>query len=424
MSLNIGFVSTRFSGTDGVTLEASKWADVLSRHGHRIFWFAGELDRDPDISLSVPEAHFKYHENLAINELIFERKGRDIAVTDKIQQLKSLLKNELRHFIKKFSIDILVAENVLTIPMHVPLGMALTETIAEIQIPTIAHHHDFYWERSRFIVNAVSDYLRMAFPPKLDAIEHVVINSTAQEDLAYRKGISSIIIPNVLDFEKHPTINHERTAKLRQSIGLMPDDVMILQPTRIIRRKGIEHAIEFVKTLNNNRYKLFISHEAGDEGFEYADWIKETAQTQGIDLRFINTRIEDPWQNRERDEGRFSLWDVYPHADFITFPSLYEGFGNAFLEAVYFKKPILINRYTTFIRDIEPLGFDLVVMDQYLTRKTLQQAVEVFEVPVRRECMVNKNYDIAIRHYSYSVLWKNLNYLLVKFFGMDVPYSL
>ena len=48
--------------------------------------------------------------------------------------------------IKNFKIDALIAENALTIPLHVPLGLALTEIIAETQIPTIAHHHDFYWE--------------------------------------------------------------------------------------------------------------------------------------------------------------------------------------------------------------------------------------------------------------------------------------
>ncbi len=420
MGMNIGFVSTRFSGTDGVTLEASKWAEALIRNGHRIFWFAGELDREPENSFLVPEAYFKHDVNMEINDQIFGKKGRDLAITEKIHHLKSFLKNELRKFIAKFSIDLLIVENALTIPLHVPLGMALTETIAEIQIPTIAHHHDFYWERTRFIVNAVSDYIRMAFPPKLDNIEHVVINSTAQEELAHRKGISSVIIPNVLDFENFPVINEKRTARLRESIGLAPDDIIILQPTRVIKRKGIEHAIEFVKKLENTRYKLFISHEAGDEGFEYAEWIKENAQIQGVDLRFINTRIEDPWNNRDREDGRFSLWDVYPHADFITFPSLYEGFGNAFLEAIYFKKPILINRYSTFIRDIEPLGFDLVVMDQYLTQKTCQQAKEVLEIPERRKKMVDNNYDIAIRHYSYAVLWKNLNYILIKFFGMDI----
>ncbi|MBW1899047.1 MAG: glycosyltransferase family 1 protein, partial [Deltaproteobacteria bacterium] len=47
-SKNIGFVSTRFAGVDGVTMEASKWAKVLEDSGHHSFWFAGELDREPE----------------------------------------------------------------------------------------------------------------------------------------------------------------------------------------------------------------------------------------------------------------------------------------------------------------------------------------------------------------------------------------
>ena len=420
MGKHFGFISTRFSGTDGVTLEASKWAETLSRHGHHIYWFAGELDRDAEKSQLVPEAHFKHEENQSLNREIFGKKGRNLAITEKIHAIKSYLKIQLRQFIEQFHIDLIVAENCLTIPMHVPLGIALTETIAETQIPTIAHHHDFFWERARFIVNAVGDYMHMAFPPKLPSIAHVVINSTAQEELALRTGISSIIIPNVLEFETPPEINSERTKRLREAIGLASEDTMILQPTRIIQRKGIEHSIEFVKKLANPRCKLFISHEAGDEGFEYAEWIRENALSHGVDLQLINTRIDDPWNNRHRDGGRYSLWDVYPHADFITFPSLYEGFGNAFLEAVYFKKPLLINRYSTFIRDIEPLGFDLVVMDQYITPKTIQHAQTIIDLPEQREKMVARNYEIARRHYSYTVLWKNLHYIITQFFGMDV----
>lgn len=418
--MNIGFIATRFCGTDGVTLEASKWADALNRNGHQVSWFAGELDRDPKYSFLVPEAFFKHKDNLLINDKIFGIKRRDISTTEKIQELKSFLKIQIRTFIQKFSIDVIVAENALTIPMHLPLGMALTETIAETQIPTIAHHHDFFWERSRFAVNAVGDYLRMAFPPNLPSIEHVVINSAAKEELAHRTGISSVIIPNVLDFENPPSINGNRTAKLRASVGLKPNDNIILQPTRIIQRKGIEHAIEFVKKLNNSHCKLFISHEAGDEGFEYEEWIKENAKNQGVDLRIINTRIQDPWCSRDKGEGRYSLWDVYPHADFITFPSLYEGFGNAFLEAIYFKKPILINRYSTFIRDIEPLGFDLIIMDHYIKKGTIQKAEEVIGVTERRDKMVNNNYEIATQHYSYSVLLKNLNFILTNCCGISV----
>ena len=84
MSKNIGFISTRFSGTDGVTMEASKWAKVLKQNRHSCFWFAGELDRDPKKSFLVPEAHFKYEKNLWINDRIFGHKMRNPTVTDTI----------------------------------------------------------------------------------------------------------------------------------------------------------------------------------------------------------------------------------------------------------------------------------------------------------------------------------------------------
>ena len=420
MPKNIGFVSTRFAGTDGVTLEASKWSSVFNKCGHRHFWFAGLLDRSPERSFLVPEAFFQHEKNRWIDKQIFGKKRRDPAVSAAIFDLKTHLKKQLNEFIRAFDIHLLVAENILTIPMHIPLGIALTEIIAETQIPTIAHHHDFYWERTRFAVNAVSDYLRMAFPPKLPGIEHVVINSAAQEELALRTGISSIIIPNVLDFENPPQINQNQTEAFWQSIGLQKDDVKILQPTRIIQRKGIEHAIQLVEELHNPHYKLIISHEAGDEGLEYAEWLKEDARQRGVDLRLINIHMSDPMNPDVNHGETFSLWDVYPHADFITYPSLYEGFGNAFLEAVYFKKPLLINRYAIFVQDIEPKGFDLIVMDGYLTRKTVSEVKTILNTPERCAEMVNANYKVAAKYYSYAVLRRWLNILLTNFFGTDL----
>jgi len=420
MHKNIGFVSTRFAGTDGVSLESSKWADILQQSGHRCFWFAGTLDRHPDYSFHIPEAHFQNEKNIWINERVFGQKGRKQPVTQTIHDLRSHLKFKLHEFIKQFEIDLLIAENALTIPLHVPLGLALTETIAETQLPTIAHHHDFYWERVRFSVNAVSDYIQMAFPPNLNNIRHVVINSAAQEQLALRTGIASTIIPNVLDFENPPKVSKKRTEVFRQSIGLEPDDRMILQPTRLVQRKGIEFAIELVKELKNNKNKLVVSHEAGDEGLEYAEWLKEYACEHGVDLRLVSIRIADPWSGNGNNGNQYSLWDVYPYADFITYPSLYEGFGNAFLEAIYFKKPILINRYSTFVRDIEPLGFDLAVMDGFLSKKTVQRVVGILESSKRRKKMVGSNYAIAARHYSYSVLRNQLSAIMKSFFGDDV----
>ncbi len=232
-----------------------------------------------------------------------------------------------------------------------------------------------------------------------------------------RTGISSIIIPNVLDFENPPKLSRRRTQIFRESIGLSPGDRMILQPTRIVQHKGIEWAIDLVKGLRDDCNKLVISHEAGDEGLEYAEWLKDYACDFGVDLRLVSIKIADPLSKNGNGKEQYSLWDVYPYADFITFPSIYEGFGNAFLEAVYLKKPLLINRYTTFVRDIEPPGFDLAVMDGFLSKKTVTNVREILESTTRRKAMVANNYRIATRHYSYSALRNQLTAILKTCFG-------
>ncbi len=418
MGKHIGFISTRFAGTDGVTLEASKWAQVFRQMGHECYWFAGQLDKSPERSMLIPEAFFQHEQNRWVNERILGKKARSSSVTDMIQSLKTLLKVRIKEFIETFSIDVIIPQNALTIPMHVPLGLAITEIIAETQIPTIAHHHDFFWERTRFSVNAVGDYIRMAFPPNLPNMEHVVINSAAQEELALRTGVASIIIPNILDFDSPPQADKKRTTALRASIGLSPDDIMVLQPTRIVQRKGIEHAIDLIEDLGDPRCKLVICHEAGDEGYEYAEWLKVEAKNRGVDLRLFGMCMRDPWGEREKTESEYTLFDVYPCADFVTYPSLYEGFGNAFLEAIYFKKPMLINRYAIFVRDIEPKGFDLIVMDGFLTQKTIKQVQDILASPEMKNHMVNHNYQVAARYYSFSVLRRWLHTLMTNFFGL------
>ena len=67
----IGFVSTRLQGTDGVSLEAAKWATTLERAGHRCFYFAGDLDRPADRSWSAPEASLRHPDIVAMNGEVF-----------------------------------------------------------------------------------------------------------------------------------------------------------------------------------------------------------------------------------------------------------------------------------------------------------------------------------------------------------------
>ncbi len=99
MGKNIGFISTRTAGTDGVSMAASKWASVLKQKKHACFWFAGELDRSPQRSLLVPEAHFNHEQNQWLNRQISGHRWRSAEVTGVIHNVKSRFKSELRAFI-------------------------------------------------------------------------------------------------------------------------------------------------------------------------------------------------------------------------------------------------------------------------------------------------------------------------------------
>ncbi|HEX5218853.1 MAG TPA: glycosyltransferase family 4 protein [Verrucomicrobiae bacterium] len=413
----IGFISTRFAGTDGVTLEARKWAFILQSMGHECFWMAGLLDSLPEVSHSVPLAYFNHPRIATLQAKLFGVATRPRAVTDEIHTLKEQLKDEIYRFIDRFRVEVLIPQNILAIPMHIPLGLALTDVMAETGIPTIAHHHDFAWERERFIVSSVNDYLRAAFPGAMPSVEHVVINSMAQKELARRCSLSSSVIPNILDFETPPPAIDDYNADLRAEIGLREDDILILQPTRVVARKGIEHAIELTRRLNDPRAKLVISHPAGDEGSAYLQMLRDRIEDAKIDVRFISDRVGETRGVLPDGRKIYTLFDIYPHADLVTYPSYYEGFGNAFLEAIYFGKPVVVNTYAVYARDIDPLGFKCIEMSQVVTRELVAQTREILSNRALREDWAKTNFNLGLKYFSYSVARRKLAARLANLFG-------
>ena len=413
MKLNIGMVSTRFAGLDGVSLEAAKWAEVLEEMGHRCYWLAGELDRPASRSMLVPEAHFQSDTNRWISKKVFGHRRHSPQALAIIQDLRALLKRRIAQFIDHFHINCLIVENALSIPMQIPLGLALTEIIAEGAIPAVLHHHDFYWERPRYSRNSVADFLKRAFPPSLPSALHVVINSTARAQLARRCRLLATVIPNVMDFNRPAHLHRTDQRKFIETMGIDPEDIVILQPTRIVQRKGIEHAVDMVSKLDLPRCQLVVSHAAGDEGMDYARWLKGYAAQHQVKLNLIDLQL--PLQT-ENDTGLIhqyrALWELYERCDFVTFPSLAEGFGNALLEAIYFRKPVLVNRYDTFIRDIEPLHLDLVTMNGKLSKRHIETVSHLLRSPRRRNQMTTHNYEIARQHFSYRQVRSRLKILL------------
>jgi glycosyltransferase involved in cell wall biosynthesis len=316
----------------------------------------------------------------------------------------------------------------LTIPLNLPLGIAITEVISETGMPAIAHHHDFFWERQDFMINACWEYLNMAFPPHLPSIQHVVINSSADNQLSLRTGISATIIPNVMDFDNPPPVsgnfescgldssesqpsNDAYASDVRQALGVADDELLILQPTRVVKRKGIEHAIELVNRLGM-KAKFVISHASGDEGYDYERRVREYSKMMGVDTYFVANIINEERGKTKNGRKVYTLEDIYPHADLVTYPSNFEGFGNAFLEAIYFCRPIVVNTYSIYTIDIKPKGFSVIEINGYVTDEAVRKTRKILTDSKLRLKMVSHNYETAKKFYSYSVLREKLKNLI------------
>ena len=127
--------------------------------------------------------------------------------------------------------------------------------------------------------------------------------------------------------------------------------------------------------------------------------------------------------NEERGttpEGRkiYTLEDIYPYADLVTYPSTFEGFGNAFLEAVYFRKPVVVNNYSIYHKDIKPKGFQVIEIDGYVTGDAVLKTNLVLKDASLRQRMVDHNYELGRRYFAYEVLESQLkSFMMVNRMG-------
>ncbi len=414
--LRIGFVSTRLWGTDGVSLETNKWVNVLQGLKHECFCFCGESDWPPERVYLVPEAHMKHPEILKIDEMLFKDKKRSGDTGQVIHKLKNYLKACLYRFVQRFDVNLLIVENAMSLPMNVPLGIALAEFIGETSMNTIAHHHDFWWERSRYIKSPADDYLRSAFPCTMSSVYHVVINSIAARELAFRTGIGSALVPNVMDFDSPPSSPDGYANDMRQELGIKKGVAILLQPTRIVPRKKIERAIALARRINTE-CTLIVTHKAGDEGINYEIYLKEFAHIIGVNFLCAADRFA--YRRQTAADGRkvYSIADAYSQANLVTYPSVIEGFGNAFLETIYYRRPIIMEAYEIFKCDIQPKGFKVIWFEDFISRKIIENVQNILCNDELTAEWTERNYQLGRRYYSYQTLEKILVTLLDQCIG-------
>jgi glycosyltransferase involved in cell wall biosynthesis len=315
-----------------------------------------------------------------------------------IEARRTDLRRALGQFVSEFSPDALMIQNASAIPMQLPLGLAIADVVEESGIPSIAHHHDFGWERERFDGCAVPEILEAAFPPLLPNLAHVVINTDARDELRDRFGIDATVLPNVMDFATPPPqVSGE---SLRAAAGLTDRDVVLLQPTRVIPRKGIELTLQLAEQLADPNIKVVVTHP-DDLDADYWDRLQTEAARRRVDLRLVSA-----------GSGPEDLAVAYAAADLVCFPSRYEGFGNALLEGFYYRRPVLVNRYPVYRRDIAPTGVACIEVDGAVDSAGVEKAAHWLAGSPEADEAVERNYEVGLDHFSYATVRDRIEPLL------------
>ena len=435
----------RVGELDGVSLEMDKWKSVYESKGHSVIYIAGTLGSTSGVK--IPEMALDYPLNLKLRRSSYA--GLDGFSSSKeleeaIEQLAKKIEKQLLSAIKENKIDLLVPNNVFSLPLNIPTTLAIYRVLKETGISCIAHHHDFIWERTDYSpqFQFIKDYLTKYYPPvDLEGFKHVVINSLAQNKLKELKGVESTVVPNVFYFKSPDWQIDDYNNDLRSKLNIDDNDILILQATRIVKRKGIELVIDVINELQQPKHlkylhenKLFDGRVFGEqnkfvmvfpnlvEDDIYKEKLEEKLQKSNVEFRFSNDLFLH--QRTTIPEKKYALWDSYPSADIVSYPSLQEGWGNQFLEAVKAKLPIIIFEYDVYDADIGPKGFQTIslggTLQKYSSKglaevssaiieSAAQQTIQALTDNEFREKMVSKNFEIGVDQFSLKALG---NYIL------------
>ncbi len=422
--MKIGIIIGRIGGVDGVALETEKWIHVLRRMGHEVFILSGQFQErpmEPEHEKLVPEMSFFSPESFWSQKKAFFHPDTHLdELKAHIFLYSNIIARKIKDWVGEKKIGLLISENASALPAHLEMGFGVKKAAEDLDIPVITHDHDFAWERGDRYHSPHEDinrFIAETFPLRLPNSFHAVINTHARETLQDKFGRDAVVVPNVMDFDQPFGQIDDKNRDLRSNLGFDDQDILLFQITRIVSRKAIEVAIKLVHLLDNPRIKLVITGSyADDEGSKYYQSLIELIHELklGAQVRFAYDNFHNRGLIGQGGEINYSLSDAYAHARACTYFSTYEGFGNAFVEAVLAKTPIFVNNYKpVYWPDIGSLGFKTVMLeDNVLEEKKVKEMAEViYNDSLNRE-IGEFNYRLGKKHFSYDVLEEKLAILI------------
>lgn len=401
----VAFVSYRLKALDGVSAEAEKWISVFEEWGCEAHRVAGFIPNPGENDHVIPELNHLDPVIESFTGRAFSGSAMSKELAPEFAGLTESIGARLSEVFADIEPDIIVAENVLSLPLNLPFTVALCRFIEEQGVACIAVHHDFFWQLDRFSSCALGEILTSYFPASLPNISHVTINKRSREELYERTGVAATCVRNCFDFDS-PRQRDEFNEPLRRELGLAEAEVLFLQPTRAIERKGISRSIQFVEefAMASGRAARLVVTGPCEEGFQ--DTFGGMCRGSSIEVKHVPGWL-GACRNDPSASSPYDMRDAYAVSDMVTFPSSHEGFGNPVLESVVHRKLLLVAEYPV-LEELRQFGFQFLSLEGM----AVQRAIKLMEYPLLMQEMVDRNFEIGRKHFSLENLREELTELV------------
>jgi len=334
--------SYRLGGTDGVAIEAAKWIAALEALGVAVRTVAGAGRADivlPGLAAGASEPVLR-----AELEAAFD--GAELAIV----------------------------ENLCSLPLNPAASAAVADVLRDRA--AVLHHHDLASQRRALA--------HLGPPPDDPAWLHVCVNRRTTTELRAR-GYAAVTLYNA--FDPFPPLGDRELTRARLGVG--PSDLLVVQPTRAIARKGVAAGIALAESLGATYWLLGPAEDGYDE---------ECAAILGAARCPV---AFGPEAGRTGHE----IEDAYSASDLITLPSTWEGFGNPAIESATHRRPLAIGPYPV-AAELRRFGFSWFDVD---APGVVAQWMELGD-----DTIIDTNALVARRHFSLDDLPRRLTRCLAQ----------
>lgn len=386
----VAFVSFSLKSRDSVAVETEKWFRILGELGHEPCRVAGYIPDAGEEDHILPELNHLDPEIEAFTGALFGKGGRRDDLVDELDRLAGVIEAGLERVFGDVGPDLVVAQNIFSLPLNLPLSAALCRWLERTGTACIAVHHDYCWDDPRFISPALPDIVTAYIPAPLPQILHVSMDARGRDELYSRSGLAATQVARCHDFGGEAAaaqgggVPHVAPSRLRELLLFLPAGEGDCQ--------CLDRSIGFLKefrSVSGRSARLLLGGDRGGFGSTPGERLPAEIESE---ILFA----ADGGGGGPAGAGRYL---PYEYCDAVIIPDACRGFGNSLLESIVYRKPLLVAD-SDEADALRSRGVQFLMLDE----RAAERLVSLMEHPDLMAEMVNRNFELGRKHFSLEVL--------------------